>query len=126
LSVDVLTVLQKKSCVLQPKSGEISQFHGFCCRFLDLDYSKELSEESRYLSSILLTWLLASSYREVRDKATKALVTLYENQPLKQLLRILKLFEDINDPYIQERLYCVAYGVVLRSTIGGGEAALLM
>jgi hypothetical protein len=36
LSAGALTVLQKKSCVLQPKSGEISQFHEFCCRFLCL------------------------------------------------------------------------------------------
>ena len=31
------------------------------------------------------------------------------------LIDVLKKFENVNDPYISERLYCIAYGCVLQS-----------
>ena len=40
--------------------------------------------------------------------------------------RLIELFSDIDDPYIKERVYAVAYGVAMRSydTAGTGKLAL--
>lgn len=66
------------------------------------------------LSCTMLTWFLVSQNRRLRDTATKALVVLLRDRP-SITIKILKKFEDVNDPYIKERLYAVAYGVSLRS-----------
>lgn len=71
-------------------------------------------KESIQLIAITLVWFLASSNRYLRDSSTKALVNLLSNN-LEVLLEILKMFEKVNDPYIQERLFAVAYGCSLRS-----------
>lgn len=72
------------------------------------------SDESIRLISIALAWFLSSSDRYIRDKTTKALVSLLRDR-LGVLLKVLKHFEKCNDPYIQERLLAVAYGCALQS-----------
>ena len=82
----------------------------------------EIEEDVVELASIALTWMLTSSNRFLRDRATKALVALLTGH-LDILHKILKRFVDIesekfeyvNDPYVAERLYAVAYGVAMRS-----------
>ncbi len=75
------------------------------------NYSKE------YLESIAITlsWFLTSSNRELRDKSTYALINLLKDN-VNILKNILKKFENVNDPYIYERLFAVAYGSVLKSS----------
>lgn len=73
-----------------------------------------LSDESVFLTSVTLSWFLTTSNRFVRDKATKGLVCLLQNR-LYLLLKLLKLFHNIDEPYIYERLYAVTYGCVLRN-----------
>lgn len=73
-----------------------------------------LNEESTKLASIILTWSLTSSNRELRDTATKGLVKLFQGN-LSLLERLLKFFENTNDLYVIERLYAVAYGATLRT-----------
>jgi hypothetical protein len=58
--------------------------------------------------------VLASTHRKLRDQTTKALVNLLEQQP-EALLAILKVFKNIDDLYILERLYAVVYGCILRT-----------
>jgi hypothetical protein len=70
-------------------------------------------EDSVRLASIALCWMLSTSHRFARDRATKALVALLTPYP-KALVEILATFESVDDPYIQERLYCVAYGCAMR------------
>ena len=53
--------------------------------------------------------------RQLRDQTTKALVNLLEEQP-DALIAVMKAFENIDDPYIAERLYAVAYGCALRTS----------
>ena len=74
----------------------------------------ELEEEVVELASIALTWMLTSSNRFVRDRATKALVSVLTGR-LETLHKILKRFAGVNDLYVAERLYAVAYGVTMRS-----------
>lgn len=73
------------------------------------------SEDSIKLYSIMLSWFLSSSNRELRDLSTKALVYILKDK-INILIEILKKFENINDPYIYERLYAVAYGCTLLNT----------
>lgn len=72
-----------------------------------------LSSESIKLTAIPLAWFLASSNRYLRDRSTKALVALLEKH-IDTLIELLKLFESVDDPYILERLYAVAYGCAMR------------
>lgn len=78
------------------------------------DFKNSISEESRFLTGIVVTWFFTSSNRSIRDKATKCLVLLLENH-LEILLKIHKLFVDVDDPYVIERLYVSTYGILLRT-----------
>jgi len=73
-----------------------------------------ISDESIKLSSIALSWFHTSTNRKLRDSSTKALVCLLENR-IHILIELLKEFEGVNDPYIYERLFAVAYGCTVRT-----------
>lgn len=87
-------------------------------RLIDWSLSQEdkkyVSDESIFLTVIGLTWLLATTNRKIRDLSTKSLITLLINRE-EILLKLLNFFNEINDPYIKERLYAVTYGCILRS-----------
>lgn len=74
----------------------------------------KLEDSVAELSGITLIWTLTTSNRFLRDKATKSLVCLLTGRP-KVLERLIEHFADIDDPYISERIYAVAYGVVMRT-----------
>ncbi|MDT3408421.1 UNVERIFIED_CONTAM: hypothetical protein QE387_002738 [Pseudacidovorax intermedius] len=86
--------------------------------FIDWIFESEniesFTEESKKLTSIVLTWFLASSNRELRDLSTKALVKIFQNN-LPLLERLIKFFKNVNDLYVKERLFAVAYGSTLRT-----------
>lgn len=71
-------------------------------------------DESIELCGIALAWFLAAPNRFVRDRATKALVSLFSPR-LHLLKNVLEQFLTADDLYVQERLLAVAYGCVLRS-----------
>ncbi|RUA29123.1 hypothetical protein SAMN05661096_01287 [Marivirga sericea] len=100
---------------LQNKYGENSS-HNSVKRLIDWAWSEypkeEIDEESIRLAAIMLAWFLSSSNRYLRDASTKALVSLLQNR-ISVLQKVLQQFENINDPYIYERLYAVAYGCTL-------------
>lgn len=73
-----------------------------------------ISDESVELSAIALAWFHTSTDRELRDSATKGLVCLLEDR-INVLIAVLKKFEGVNDPYVYERLFAVAYGCALRT-----------
>lgn len=87
-------------------------------RLIDWAWSSEdkshISDESILLSAKAISWFLTSCNRFLRDSATKALIAILENR-IEVLIELLKDFEDVNDPYIYERLFAVAYGCTLRS-----------
>ncbi|RLD55193.1 MAG: hypothetical protein DRJ01_16980, partial [Bacteroidetes bacterium] len=70
--------------------------------------------ETARLVAQTLAWALSSTDIALRDQTTKALVNLLEQQP-EALIAILKAFVKIDDLYIQERLYAVTYGCILRT-----------
>jgi hypothetical protein len=73
-----------------------------------------ISDESLRLCCTALAWFLTTPNRFLRDKSTKALVALLTGK-LNIVLELLKRFKDVNDPYVAERLYAIAYGCALRT-----------
>ena len=67
------------------------------------------NEKQLELLLILFSWLLASSNRWLRDYTSKAMIEILKNHfQLCQV--ILEKFEDVNDPYVIQRLYGIAFG----------------
>jgi len=106
----------------------------FWQKFVHYNYDEEGSVIDRYLlwassamarklksktsldqTATVLSWLLASSDRRVRDKSTKALVNLLDGK-YSSIIKLLQRFNDVDDVYIIERLYAVAYGCALRES----------
>lgn len=88
-------------------------------RIADWGWSEQdkthIGDESLLLVSTALTWFLTASNRFLRDKSTKAIVSLLSDR-LAVVLSLLEKFKNVNDPYILERLYAIAYGCVLRNS----------
>lgn len=75
------------------------------------------------LCSIALAWMLTTSNRFVRDRATKAMVSLLTGR-IEAMVKLVGRFADVDDPYVTERVYAVAYGVVMRSHDAAGVGRL--
>ncbi len=88
-------------------------------RLVEWTRSKEskgqIAEESIRPYATALSWFLTTSNRFLRDRATKALVALLT--PHIAILRgVLEKFAGVDDLYVLERLFAVAYGCAMRST----------
>lgn len=83
-----------------------------------------VNNESIRLCSVALCWFLTTPNRFLRDKTTKALIALLTNR-LSVVLLLLKQFKDVNDLYVTERLFAVAYGCAIRSKSDKNELKAL-
>ncbi|TYQ16955.1 UNVERIFIED_CONTAM: hypothetical protein Cloal_3545 [Acetivibrio alkalicellulosi] len=85
-------------------------------RILDWCLSKNINEnvleETIRLTAIMIATFLLSSNNSLRDKATKALVNLL-NGRIDILISVLEKFQNVDDPYITERLYAVSFGCIV-------------
>jgi hypothetical protein len=78
--------------------------------------STDAMVETARLCGLTLAWFFTTSNRQLRDEATKALVSLLSHHP--QLAPILlDAFETVNDPYVAERIYAAVYGAVLQGVV---------
>lgn len=75
---------------------------------------KYVDDEAIFLAAIALAWLLGTSNRELRDCATKALICILIDR-INLVLELLQKFKKIDEPYIKERLFAVAYGSLVKS-----------
>ena len=80
----------------------------YCC------ISKPEISKNTENTCLLISWFLLSSNRSLRDNATKTLIYFLKSD-ISCLLKLLRIFENIDDPYIYERLFAVAYGCVIRT-----------
>jgi hypothetical protein len=80
----------------------------------DLASRPTVPDDVAVLAVQLLGWLLTTTDRRVRDRATKAIVSIGERAPAG-FAQALARFRGVNDPYIIERLTAAACGVVLRN-----------
>ena len=74
----------------------------------------ENSSENTWLLLVLFSWLLTSSNRLLRDKASKAMIELLKDD-FSLILPLLKKFENVNDPYVIQRLYGVVFGACTKN-----------
>lgn len=78
--------------------------------------SQNYNEKTAELSATILSWLLISPNNEIRDKATKAMIGILSNH-IDALIATMERFSDIDDPYVLERIYAVAFGCAVVSDI---------
>ena len=78
-----------------------------------LDWSTAIDDEAVDLCAVALSWMLTTSNRFLRDRATAALVNLLTDR-VAAVVRLVQRFADVDDPYVAERVYAVAYGVAMR------------
>ncbi|MCF4996087.1 ATP-binding protein [Pseudomonas syringae] len=93
--------------------NELSMEEGSIARRL-IDWSAhEQSDQTdpkiQHLCSITLTWFTSSTFRELRDKATKAIAALLRRNP-SLYEQLCEDFHTVDDLYIHERLHAAAYG----------------
>ena len=74
-----------------------------------------LSSSNAELLLILLGWLLTSSNRFLRDKASKAAIELLKHE-FTLCKPLLQRFENVNDPYVIQRLYGIIFGACMKRT----------
>ena len=72
---------------------------------------ESVEEERIRLCAITLIWFLTTPNRRIRDRSTKSLVRILSSYP-NLVEDLLNEFSNLEDTYLTERLYAVAYGVV--------------
>lgn len=83
-----------------------------------LEKGEELSgitNRNLWLLLILFSWILTSSNRFLRDKTSKAMVVLLKDH-FEMCKPLLEAFENVNDPYIIQRLFGVVFGACVKRT----------
>ena len=70
---------------------------------------READEQHMELAALVLSWALSSSHMTLRDRATKALTTLFLKQG-SVFEVVMSEMHDCDDPYVIERLYAAAFG----------------
>lgn len=70
-----------------------------------------VEKERIRLCAITLLWFLTTPNRRIRDRATKSLVRILSSHP-DLVSDLLYKFSKVDDTYLTERLFAVAYGVV--------------
>lgn len=86
------------------------QFESICKSDENLS---EIMEERLYLLAVYIMWILTSTVRPLRDKATRALYWYGRRKPEKFLELLLKSLKVNNDPYVSERMLAAAYGIAM-------------
>ena len=88
-------------------------------RIIEWAWSKydksHINDDSVLLLATAMSWFLSTSNRFIRDKSTKALVVLLQHR-VHLLPELLEKFKNVDDIYVLERLFAVAYGCVLRNS----------
>jgi hypothetical protein len=80
----------------------------------DLRGRSAVPDDVAVLATQMFGWLLTTSDRRVRDRATKAIVSVAERAPAA-FAEALGRFRGTDDPYVIERLAAAACAVVLRT-----------
>ena len=78
----------------------------------DKDIS-ELSTKRLHLLAEYIMWILTSTVRPLRDKATRALYWYGRRFPQKFFEDLVMKFFRIKDPYVSERMLAATYGITM-------------
>lgn len=77
-------------------------------------FSESLTDTSRYLVAVALSWIFTSTNIKLRDNATIALTRLLQNH-IRVAVQLLSTFQEVDDPYVLERVLASVYGAILSS-----------
>ena len=77
-------------------------------------FSESLTNTSRYLVAVALSWIFTSTNIKLRDNATIALTRLLQNH-VHVAVQLLSTFQEVDDPYVFERVLASVYGAILSS-----------
>lgn len=77
-------------------------------------FSESLTDTSRCLVAIALSWIFTSTHIKLRDNATIALTRLLQNN-IHVAVQLLQTYQKVDDPYVFERVLASAYGAILSS-----------
>ena len=77
-------------------------------------FSESLTDTSRYLVAVALSWVFTSTNIKLRDNATIALTRLLQNH-IHVAVQLLSTFQEVDDPYVFERVLASVYGAILSS-----------
>lgn len=75
--------------------------------------AQTMADTVSYQMACVMSWGFTSPCRLLRDVATKGVINILRDKP-QVLIRIVDLFDDVNDPYVQQRLYAVVHGCTFR------------
>lgn len=89
--------------------GLVGEFEG---RFRAAATSAPEDDARFLLLARHLMWVLTSTVRALRDRATRALYWYGRRKP-REFFGLLKESLELNDPYVPERMLAAAYGVAL-------------
>ena len=78
---------------------------------------RNIAPEEVRLAATALMWLFTSPNRFLRDRASKLLTSLMSSR-LSVAAAIARFAQDIDDPYVQERVLTCVYGAVM---VGGDD-----
>ena len=81
---------------------------------LGIEPSTSLDDAVTMLSTVSLSWLLTAPDPGVRNTATRALVNLLSGR-IAAAVRLVERFAGVDDQYVLQHIYAVAYGVATRS-----------
>lgn len=74
----------------------------------------EVSDKEQIrLLLLLFSWILTSSNRWLRDTTSKAMIEILKNN-FEFTEYLLKMFSEVNDPYVIQRLYGIAFGACVK------------
>ncbi len=80
------------------------------------------NDQARLVGSVLL-WFGSSTVCRFRDSAGHAAIRLLTDRP-HVVTELIEQFDDVDDPYVVERLYAVAAGVAMRERSDDGLRVL--
>ncbi len=73
-----------------------------------------IDPEPKYLTAIVLGWFATCMDRRIRDNASKGLIKLVRDDA-DLMIKLIEIFDGVDDPYVMERIYATAYGCALLS-----------
>lgn len=79
------------------------------------DKRESISDESIRLMCQTMIWFLTSTNRTLRDSATKSIICLLQDR-IHILTQLINKFKNVNDRYVLQRVYAIAYGCAVRTS----------
>lgn len=84
------------------------------------DVLEGVNKEQIRLLLVFFSWILTSSNRWLRDTVSKAMIEILKEN-FEYVEYLLKLFDDVNDPYVIQRLYGIAFGACTKRNFENKE-----